>query len=121
MRGDVGAENDRHPHHCIVTVTVTEKTASAGGFLSSVMVLTLVTVVCEPCLTPVSIRSGAVYLRIEGRDEGTKRVFAKLICDSDLVPSAGRSWRRIRVVQTCIGYRCEGLLGPRSGLSRILR
>jgi hypothetical protein len=37
-------------------VTVTEKTASAGGFLCGVMVMTLVAVVCGPFLTPVSIR-----------------------------------------------------------------
>jgi hypothetical protein len=60
--------------------------------------MTIVTVIYGRFLTPVLIRSGAGYLRFEGKDQGAKRVVAKLICDSDFEPIAvGRGsgqWRR---------------------------
>ena len=48
-------------------------------------------------LTPVLIRSGAGYLRVEGKGEGAKRAVAKRISDSDLEPTAIGSWESVRV------------------------
>jgi hypothetical protein len=49
--------------------------------------MTLVTAICGGFLTPVLIRSGVGYLRVEGKGEGARRADVKLICGSDLEPT----------------------------------
>jgi hypothetical protein len=74
--------------------------------------VTAMTVFCGRFLTPVLIRSGADYLRFEGKDKGAKRVVATLICDADVESIAAGSWERAGVMETSSRRTLRGLREP---------